>query len=166
MKLRKTAAAAFDKAGLAAFEKLIRARFEAASEDPSSWTYRRMARHLARDLHVRNGTSRPISRWQSRPGLNRRTASQSPDCSLHGNRPKRWRGSSAGARLTARSQFRSTAAYDLDKLHRELLSKLGRANEALEAAWADFRKHPSKFAYDDLMKFVPKTERTRGTKRL
>jgi hypothetical protein len=29
----------------------------------------------------------------------------------------------------------------------------------LEAAWADFREHPSKFTYDDLMKFVPKAER-------
>ena len=37
---------------------------------------------------------------------------------------------------------------------------LGRGDEALEAAWADFRKHPSKFTYDDLMQFVPKTERT------
>ena len=31
--------------------------------------------------------------------------------------------------------------------------------EALEAAWADFRKHPSKFTYDDLMNFVPKADR-------
>ncbi len=48
----------------------------------------------------------------------------------------------------------------MGKLHRELLSKLGRAGEALGAAWGDFRKHPSKFTYDDLMKFVPTTERT------
>ena len=40
-----------------------------------------------------------------------------------------------------------------------LLTKLGRQNEALEAAWADFREHPSKFTYDDLMKFVPKAGR-------
>jgi hypothetical protein len=56
-----------------------------------------------------------------------------------------------GSALDRKSQFRSMAAYDLDKLHRELLSKLGRADEALRAAWADFRKHPSKFTYDDLM---------------
>jgi hypothetical protein len=38
--IEKDAAAAFDKAGLAAFEKQIRQRFEAASADPSSWPYR------------------------------------------------------------------------------------------------------------------------------
>ncbi len=53
----------------------------------------------------------------------------------------------------------SAACYDLDNLHRELLTKLGRGEEALEAAWVDFRKHPSKYSYDDLMKFVPKAER-------
>ena len=52
---------------------------------------------------------------------------------------RRWPGSSAGGLSTGRSMFRSTAGYDLDKLHRELLTRLGRQHEALEAAWADFR---------------------------
>jgi uncharacterized protein DUF6880 len=65
-----------------------------------------------------------------------------------------------GRVLDRERQFRSMAAYGLDELHRELLSKLGRADEALGAAWGNFRKHPSKFTYDDLMKFVPTTERT------
>jgi uncharacterized Zn finger protein len=52
------------------------------------------------------------------------------------------------------------AAHDLAKLKRELLTKLGRGNEALDAAWADYREHPSKHTYDDLMKFVPKAERS------
>src|SRR6516162_8435717 len=34
------AAAAFDTAGLAAFEKQVRARFEAASKEPSGYPYR------------------------------------------------------------------------------------------------------------------------------
>jgi hypothetical protein len=40
-----------------------------------------------------------------------------------------------------------------------LLTRLGRGDEALEAAWADFREHPSKYGYDELMKFVPKATR-------
>jgi len=40
-----------------------------------------------------------------------------------------------------------------------LLTKLGRGTEALEAAWADFQKHPSKYTYDDLMKYVPAAQR-------
>ena len=64
-----------------------------------------------------------------------------------------------GRALDRKSKFRSDAAYDIDKLHRDLLTKLGRQNEALEAAWADFREQPSKFTYVDLMKFVPKARR-------
>ena len=53
------------------------------------------------------------------------------------------------------------AGHDLAQLKRDLLTKLGRGKEALDAAWADFREHPSKYTYDDLMKFVPKAERRR-----
>ena len=44
--IEKEAAAAFDKAGLAAFERQIRARFEVASADPSSWPYRHCSKIL------------------------------------------------------------------------------------------------------------------------
>jgi uncharacterized Zn finger protein len=53
----------------------------------------------------------------------------------------------------------STAGYELARLHRELLTRLGRGNEAIDAAWAEFQEHPSKYSYDDLMKLVPKSER-------
>ena len=64
-----------------------------------------------------------------------------------------------GRALDREKQFQSTAAYDLDNLHLELLTRLGREDEALEAAWADFRERPSKYSYDDLMKFAPKAKR-------
>ena len=38
--IEKDAVAAFNQEGLAAFEKQMRARFEAAAKDPSSWDYR------------------------------------------------------------------------------------------------------------------------------
>jgi hypothetical protein len=38
--IENDAVTAFDKAGLAAFEKQVRARFEAAAKDPSTWEYR------------------------------------------------------------------------------------------------------------------------------
>ena len=40
-----------------------------------------------------------------------------------------------------------------------MLTKLGREDEARDAAWAEYRKSPSKFSFDDLMKVVPKAER-------
>ena len=42
---------------------------------------------------------------------------------------------------------------------RELLRKLGREQEALASAWAEFRERPSKYTYDDVMKFAPKQDR-------
>jgi hypothetical protein len=50
-------------------------------------------------------------------------------------------------------------AHDLRKLHRDLLARVGRGTEALAAAWTDYCRCPSKYNYDDLMKFAPETER-------
>ena len=63
--------------------------------------------------------------------------------------------------MKSEKQFSSGAGYDLDDLHRKLLTKLGRGEEALQAAWTDFRKHPCHYSYDDLMKFVPKADRAK-----
>lgn len=38
--IEKDVVAAFNKVGLAAFEKKIRARFEVAAQDPSNWDFR------------------------------------------------------------------------------------------------------------------------------
>jgi uncharacterized Zn finger protein len=51
------------------------------------------------------------------------------------------------------------AGHDLTKLKRELLTKLGRSRDALEAAWAEFDEAPSTFSYEELMHFVPTAER-------
>lgn len=53
----------------------------------------------------------------------------------------------------------SMVEHDLAKLKRELLMKLGRASDARELAWAEFRAYPSKYTYEELMRFVPKVER-------
>ncbi|MBI1876178.1 MAG: hypothetical protein HYS05_20115 [Acidobacteria bacterium] len=53
----------------------------------------------------------------------------------------------------------SMAGYALSKLKRVLLAKQGRCGEALAAAWGEYREHPDKYSYADLMKYVPKAER-------
>ena len=50
----------------------------------------------------------------------------------------------------------SSSAYQLIDLKKDLLSKLGNNDEALEMAWVDFKKHPSSYSYSDLMEYVPK----------
>jgi tetratricopeptide (TPR) repeat protein len=157
--IEKDAAAAFDKAGLTAFEKQIRARFEATgSAEPSDYDYKRWSNAL-RAIYL---AQRNIAAYVALAGqtglmpqdclaLGKLLATRSPDKALV------W--VEHGLALDRKSKVRYTAAYDLDHLQRELLTKLGRHDEALEAAWADFREHPSKYSYDDLMKFVPNATR-------
>ena len=42
---------------------------------------------------------------------------------------------------------------------REILAKLGRKDESLAMAWADFEKHPSDHTYERFMEYVPKVAR-------
>ena len=158
-RIEKDAAAAFDKAGLAAFEKRVRARFEAASAEPSGWPYR----HRSEILRAIYCAQRDIDSYVA---LTEQTGLKPEDClalaKLHIARRKPGAALSwveRGRTLDREKQFGSAAACDLDKLQRELLIQLGRQGEAVEFAWAEFRKHPSKFTYDDLMKFAPKAER-------
>ena len=54
----------------------------------------------------------------------------------------------------------SFASYGLAKRERALLEMLGRPEEALELAWKDFEARPGSAGYDELMKYVPASERT------
>jgi hypothetical protein len=156
--IEKDAAAAFDKAGLAAFEKQIRQRFEAASADPSSWPYR----HCSIILRAIYCSQRNVQAYKS---LTEQTGLEAEDCLVIAKllAPRKpgealdW--IERGGTLDRDTRFRSGAAYELERLHRELLTKLDRKDEAFEAAWTDFLEHPSKFTYQDLMRFVPKIER-------
>ncbi len=156
--IEKSAPAAFDKAGLAAFEKQVRARLEATSTEPSGYPYRRWCEILRAIYQAQRNIAAYIA-------LAEKTGLTPQDCLaltrlLAGRKPAEalaW--VERGRALDAESRIHSTASYDLDQIHRELLTKLGRQDEALEAAWDDFRKHPSKYTYDDLMKFVPKAGR-------
>ena len=64
-----------------------------------------------------------------------------------------------GIDLEKKPAYGSLAGYQLIRLRRNLLSKLGRSTEALASAWADYCKHPSKDAYEDVMQFVARAER-------
>jgi hypothetical protein len=45
-------------------------------------------------------------------------------------------------------------------MRRGLLVQLGRGNDAIEEAWAEFREYQDKFRYEELMRFVPTAKRT------
>lgn len=64
-----------------------------------------------------------------------------------------------GSKLAKQAPNTSMAEYELSKLKRVLLVKLGRGGEALHDAWAEYRRHPDRYTYADVMKHVPKAER-------
>jgi hypothetical protein len=64
-----------------------------------------------------------------------------------------------GRALSAQQPFESTSSVYLDQLYRQLLMRLGRQEQALHSAWAQFQEFPSKFTYDELMVVVPKHDR-------
>jgi len=64
-----------------------------------------------------------------------------------------------GLLLDNKKPYASSAGHDLAKLKRELLANLGRQDEALADAWAEFQKTPSKYRYQELMSFAPEPAR-------
>lgn len=169
--LEKDAAKVFDKANLAAFVKQIRARFDAAAKvsPKTDGTFkdnpvygRRRWGEVLRTLYA---TQKHVEAYVA---LAEETGLTAQDCHVIATllvtrrKPEEalaW--VERGIGLDKKTPHGSMAELELAKLKREVLTKLGRGNEALEAAWADYRKHPSKYTYDDLMKFVPKVERAR-----
>jgi len=156
--IEKDAAAAFDKAGLAAFEKQIRERFEAASAGPSSWPYR----HCGKILREIYRSQRNIQAYIT---LTEQTKLEPEDCLavakllVPRKREEALHWVERGCALDQEKRSSSAVAYELERLRRELLIKLGRRVEARDAAWSEFLQYPSKFSYQDLMRIVPKLER-------
>ena len=64
-----------------------------------------------------------------------------------------------GLSLEKEKDWPNRSSYGLSELKRELLSKLGNKKEALQVAWEDFKYAPSKYSYEDLMKYVPKKDK-------
>jgi len=169
--LEKDAAKVFNKANLAAFVTQIRARFDDAAKGApkTDGTLKDrpeyVRRHWGEVLRTLYAAQKNVAAYVA---LAEETGLTAQDCHaiatlLVGRRKPgealAW--VERGIDLDKKTPHGSMANHDLAKLKRELLTKLGRGNEALDAAWADYRQHPSKYSYDDLMKFVPKAERAK-----
>jgi len=64
-----------------------------------------------------------------------------------------------GLSLEKDRRFDNLDSYKLKTMKQELLKKIGRGGDALESAWAEYRKFPSAFDYENLMKYVPKKDK-------
>jgi hypothetical protein len=168
-RLEMDAVKVFNKANLAAFVKLVRARFDAASKKTAR-----------KDDKLREGPDYLLRRWgevlrtlyaaqkdvAAYVALAEETGLTAKDCHaiatllISKRKPKAalsW--VERGFEVDKQTPHGSMASHDLAKLKRDLLTKLNRGDEALDAAWADYRQHPSTYSYDDLMKYVPKGQR-------
>ena len=61
-----------------------------------------------------------------------------------------------GVELEATRNWHNEGSHGLESKKPEILAKLGRKDESLALAWADFEKHPSDHTYERLMEYVPK----------
>jgi tetratricopeptide (TPR) repeat protein len=64
-----------------------------------------------------------------------------------------------GITLKMQRDWHNEDDYELVQLKPEILRHLGRKDDALALAWVDFEKDPNEFAYEQLMRFVPKKEK-------
>ncbi|MEK7407066.1 MAG: DUF6880 family protein [Acidobacteriota bacterium] len=168
--IEKDGAKVFDKAGLAAFEKRIRVRFEvAAAAKPAPGKplgdqpehLRRRWSEVLRTIYIAQKNIGAYVALAGQTGLTAQDCHALATLLVSRHKPDEalaW--VERGIDLDRKTPYGSPAGHDLAKLQRELLTRLGRANEALDAAWGDFREHPDKYTYDELMKFVPKAERS------
>ncbi|MBW1910523.1 MAG: hypothetical protein JRJ11_13445, partial [Deltaproteobacteria bacterium] len=60
--------------------------------------------------------------------------------------------------LEKEREWGNQSSYALTGIRQELLNKLGRREDALESAWSEFKKYPSKYGYDRLRKYIPKKD--------
>jgi len=63
-----------------------------------------------------------------------------------------------GLKLEKEREWGNQSSYQLTGIRQELLNKLGRREDALESAWAEFIEYPSKMGYDRLRKYIRKED--------
>ena len=167
--LEMDAVRVFNKANLAAFVKLVRARFDAAAEKSAMKDdklrerpdyIRRRWGEVLRTLYAAQKNVAAYVALAEETGLTAKDCHAIARLLVSKRKPKEalsW--VERGFDVDKQTPHGSIASHDLAKLKRGLLTKLGQGDEALDAAWSDYRKHPSTYTYDDLMKYVPKGQR-------
>ncbi|GAB6058278.1 DUF6880 family protein [Desulfonatronum parangueonense] len=63
-----------------------------------------------------------------------------------------------GLKIARSERGKFHGEYELRNLKRTLQVKIGRSNDALQSAWAEFETSPSTFSYKELMRYVPDNE--------
>jgi tetratricopeptide (TPR) repeat protein len=158
--LEREAVKVMDKAALSAFEAQVRARLDGATTGAEGGYGRRRWGEILRAIYARR---KNVAAYVA---LCEATDTAPQDClaiaTILRSRGKPTDALSwldRGLVLARKHPHGSVADHDLVKMKRELLAKVGRVDDALEDAWAEFRAQPHTYSYRDLMSFVPKAKR-------
>jgi hypothetical protein len=153
---------ALDRPGLAAFERIVRARWEEtlATPDPRTPGKELAWRDALKAIYEaqRNATryAEVCERTKPSPGDCERLARIA---SARGKPAEALVWTERGLALEKGSRLGTAAGVALGELRRRLLVKLGRPEDARAAAWTEFVNHPGALSYRDLMRHVPKADR-------
>jgi tetratricopeptide (TPR) repeat protein len=149
--IERDVAEALDRKGRQAFERQVRARFDAAGGEVWADTLRA--------IYLTQGDLNRYVELCNTSGLT------PGDCeAIAGILQARRKFADAvewverGLDLQKAETFPMTGRRLADT-KRRLLKKLGRLDEALTSAWDEFEAHPTKLSYAELMRYTPKGER-------
>jgi len=166
--LERAAVKVLDRAGLEAFEREVRARFDKECAALAKGKPPVPNPDYARDrwggmLRAIYSEQRSIEKYLD---LTSRTGLTQADCEAIAtmfqakrkpNDALAWL--EQGIQMDKPDGFQRGAGYKLAEMRRALLAKLGRGIEALDSAWAEFQEHPDTSTYEELIRYVPKAER-------
>ena len=167
--IEQEAVEVFDREGRRAFERQVRARFDAGTgeisgEQPDREDAR-ARRRWGTILRAIYAAQRNVDKYVE---VCEQTELRSADCKtvavmLRAKRKPEdaltW--VDRGLTLEEKSRFGTASGHELADMKRALLTKLGRGDEAQRSAWAEFQDAPSRFTYEKLMKYVPEADRAR-----
>ncbi len=167
---------ALDTQGLAAFERCIRERFESlaatrrtqpargrsllSADDVEQDSLRRRLAEMLRAIYVRRRDVAAYVAFVERTGLAADDCRAIAEMLAARRRPEdalAW--TERGLRFDGPGSEHSGARWQLTRLRRQLLVRLGRKGEALEDAWQDYQRHPFTLSYREFMAFVPRGAR-------
>jgi hypothetical protein len=151
-----------DSAGMAAFDRAVRIRFEdlcGKREQKTSNYIRDQWGQILRSIYAQQRSVEKYLDLTARTGLTQtdcETIATMLQAKRKPNKALSWL--ERGIDMENAGSFKAGTSYKLVEMRRVLLAKLGRGREALDSAWAEFQAHLSKFTYDKLLRYVPKSE--------
>jgi hypothetical protein len=165
-RLEDDAVKVLSKAGLAAFERAVREQFDRGVPGGGDARAERRAsfwrRHLRDVLKTITAARDDVPAYLAVCGDDVSPKDCEVVAQMHATGKRLAEALSwveRGLKLKDDKRWGSHDSYRLDEMKRDILKKLGRHEDALEAAWQEFTEAPSEYSYDDLMKYVPKTKR-------